>query len=434
LYLIAPRAEETGEASLSVVEAKKLRKKYEAMNRLRPNASNALNLAAIYFTVGEGELALQAMDGIVSAVEAPENAGAVPANMLATIKFNRGMFLRGYGRFEEARASINEAWALDKSSTYGAMGQAEELLRVGEWEKGWKLHNAARGTREGAALALGLPESVKFWDGKETPEMLLVINEGGAGDRINYSRYLPLLTERGINWKFFSFDEFAPFYERLPWIGKERLILESEKKEFTPYPTHWTTPFSLAGPLGLTPETIPPLPTPYTAAKNLRLERGDNRPVIGISWSANELFQGGLRIRSMTEGQMMRLVCCTADLISWVNVQHDTKAPLPVTNVPFETWQDTAALIGALDGMVSVDCGAYHLAGAMGKETLLLTSANSDPKFFGGRYGEKDMWYPSVTQVHNGPSSRLHDMEQGIDAAIRKIRSGEWPKNKVTQN
>src|SRR5262245_25068004 len=144
------------------------------------------------------------------------------------------MFLRGYGRFEEAAKDIFKAWELDQSSPFLGMACAEEHLRLGNWEKGWKIHNQVRGTVEGAALAVGLGHECKFWDGKEQPEHLMVINEGGAGDRINYTRWLPELTKRNIKWSFFCFDEFAGFYERLPWIGPERVIREQQKKEFSP--------------------------------------------------------------------------------------------------------------------------------------------------------------------------------------------------------
>lgn len=423
--MIAPKDESIGEAVLSVAEAKKTLAKFETMNRLRPNAQNALNLACIYFTLGEGEKAIHAADAVVEAVLAAN--GAVPPQIKATCLFNRGMFLRGFGRFAEAQKDILAAWKLDKSSAYIGMARAEEYLRNGEWAEGWKLHNRVRGTCEGAALACGLPQECKFWDGKEHPEHLTVINEGGAGDRINYTRWLPLLTERKINWSFFCFDELAPFYERLPWIGRERLVLETEKKEFCPMPSHWTTTFSLAGPLGIGPASIPDFPTPYTAPKSdFNLNSSDGLPLIGLCWNANELFQGGLKVRSLTEGQAMRLACMTGDKVHWINLQHGHKMPYPVINVPFETWQDTSTVLDKLDALVTVDCGTLWLSIAMAKKTAVLLTASEDWKF-------ASEWGQHLTKYRNGPSDRLFDAEKAIDKLILDIRKGVWPNGSLTQ-
>jgi len=419
LFLIAPKDESNGEAVLSVADAKKSLAKWEAINRLRPNAQNALNLACIYYTLGEGEKALYAANVVAEALISAN--GAVPPQIKATTLFNRGMFLRGFGRFEQAKSDIEMAWELDKSSAYVGMARAEEYLRNGNWEEGWKLHNRVRGTCEGAALACGLPESCTFWSGKETPTSLLVINEGGAGDRINYTRYLPLLTDRNINWSFFCFDELKPFYDRLPWIGPSRTIGENNKKEFFPPPSHWTTTFALPGPLGINPRAIPEFITPFTPPKNdLKFDNPDGLPMIGLCWSANELFQGGLKVRSLTEGQAMRLVCLTADKVHWVNLQHGHKMPYPVLNVPFDSWQDTSALLDRLDALVTVDCGTLWLSVAMNKPTACLLTSSEDWKFSWN-------WGSCLTKFHNGESDRLFDAERAIDQLIINIRKGFWP-------
>lgn len=420
MFLIAPKEEATGEAVMTVAEAKKTMAKWELMNKLRPNAQNSLNLACIYYTIGEGVKALHAANVVMAALA--QGNGSVPAHVKASAHLNRGMFLRGFGRFDEAREDIFEAWKLDPSSAYIGMAQAEEHLRDGNWAEGWKWHNKVRGTCDGAALACGLPESCKFWDGREVPSHLLVINEGGTGDRINYTRYLPLLTERNISWSFFCFDELKPFYDRLPWIGPERTIGEKDKTEFAPPPSHWTTIFSLAGPLGIDPNHIPAYPTPYAPPENnFSFKSEDGLPMVGLCWSANELFQGGLKVRSLTEGQAMRLVCMTADKVHWVNLQHGHKMPYPVFNVPFESWQDTATVLNGLDALATVDCGTLWLSLAMNKKTAVLLSSSEDWKF---RWN----WSEHANLYHNGESEQLFDVEKAIDNLILDIRKGNWPK------
>jgi tetratricopeptide (TPR) repeat protein len=420
VFLIAPKQEATGEAVLSVEEAKKIKAKFEAMNRLNPNAENAMALACIHMTLGNGDVALKAMNEICPAMLAAN--GAVSAQAKAAAFLNRGMLLRGFGRFKEAKEDIIQAREYDKYSAYIAMARAEEYLRDGEWAKGWKLHNQVRGTCSGAAMALGLGPECKFWDGTDHPEHLLVINEGGAGDRINFTRWLPELTRRGINWSFFCFDEFKPFYDRLPWIGPERTIGEKDKAEFSPPPSHWTTTFAIPGPLGASPDAIPPYPSPYTPRQDdFHFNKTDDLPSVGLAWNANELFQGGLKIRSLTEGQAMRLICMTADKVHWVNLQHGHKMPYPVLNAPFESWQDTAVVMNACDAVVSVDCGPLWLALAMEKKTAVLLSSAEDQKF-------AHKWADCWKLYRNGPSDTLFDVERAIDSLIGDIRNGNWPQ------
>jgi|GEM_PF-1941908 len=419
MFLIAPKEERSGDPSLTVEEAKKLKGKYEELFRLKPDLRHGNMLCCIWHTVGETQKALDLINQMIEAADSEPELIAPAAR--ATFYQNRGMFYRAFGEFEKAQKDIFKAWELDKSSAFIGMGAAEEYLRNGDWKRGWKIHNQVRGTAEAAKFSIALPNECKFWDGKETPEHLMVINEGGAGDRINYTRWLPELTRRGIKWSFFCYDELKPLYDRLPWIGPEKTMGESGKKEFSPPPSHWTTVFALPGPLGQLSTTIPDYPTYFTAPENnISMTDPLGRPIVGLCWNANELYQGGLKVRSLTEGQAMRLVCLTADKICWVNVQHGHKMPHPVMNVPFSTWEETAIILDHLDAMVTVDCGTLWLSLGMGKDTAVILTAPEDWKF-------ASEWGPHLKKYRNGPSTSPMDAEKAIDSLILAIRAGEWP-------
>jgi hypothetical protein len=72
----------------------------------------------------------------------------------------------------------------------------------------------------------------------------------------------------------------------------------------------------------------------------------------------------------------------------------------------FQDFADTAALVAALDLVISVDTAILHLAGALGTPAWGLLDFASDWQWLAGRHDSP--WYPSV---------RL----------FRQARRGDWP-------
>ena len=60
-----------------------------------------------------------------------------------------------------------------------------------------------------------------------------------------------------------------------------------------------------------------------------------------------------------------------------------------------DNYDNTAAIINALDLVITVDTGVLHLAGALGKEVWRLIPYNPDWRW--GLYDEKTIWYPNLT-------------------------------------
>jgi tetratricopeptide (TPR) repeat protein len=364
------------------------------------------DLGGCYFTIGRVEESLAL------------TRQAASLKKDANIQMNLGLVYKDLGQHAQSLHEIEEAYWLNPEDQYIRLGYAEALLRAGFWKQAWPIYGHARPTQIGAHDDLSLPEAVKEWKCGETlpPEaLLIVINEGGTGDRISYARWLNELTRRGINWVFYPYSELFPFFERI--FPREKLLQDGDKITAT----HWTTTFSLPAALNIGPTEIPE-PLPFTALpekiEKYKLAKQDNLPIIGICYQAAEMFQGGRRVRSMSEGQAMRLVTMTGDRVHWISLQYGMKMPYPITNVPLENWEDTAGLLANLDGVVSVDTGVMHLAGAMGKKMAVALSGNSCWKF--GAKGSKLKLYPSATFFRN----ETEGMENSINNIISEIRAG----------
>lgn len=379
-------------------------KPLEKLCQLRPNSFNFTELAKCYFTTDRPKEAL------------PLIQMAWDKNREPSIGMNYGLILKDLGRHDESLKIMEETYYLNSDDFYIRMGYSEGLLKAGHWRQAWPLYDNCRLTQQGAAADLSLPNSVREWNGETLPEghTLLVINEGGTGDRISYPRWLPELTKRGINWVFFPYAELWNLFEKI--LPRERLV----KDEDDINPTHWTTSFALPAKLNCGPTEVPPplkfVALPETIEK-YKINRPDNLPVVGICYEAAELFQGGRKVRSLSEGQAMRLVSMTGNLVHWVSLQHGKPMPYPVTNLPIETWEDTAGVISNLDAVVSVDTGVMHLAGALGKKMAVILSANSCWKFL--RTGKKLNLYPTATFYRNTD----HGMEEAVTELIAAIRN-----------
>jgi len=379
----------------------------ERAAKLRPTSTMLANLAACYFTLDQPERAL------------PLAQLAWEKNKRADIGMNLALILKDLGRHDESFHVIEEAFWLNENDFYIRLGYGEALLKAGHWKQAWPIYDNARPTQEGAAHELQLPSGVREWDGKPLPEghTLLVINEGGTGDRLSYARWLPELTKRGINWKFYPYDALYSFFARV--FPAERLIKDGT--DIFPGPTHWTTTFSLPAKLNIGPTEIP-APLPFTATpeaiEKYRMSRPDNLPIVGICYAAAEKFQGDRKVRSLSEGQAMRLICMTGDRVHWLSLQHEAQMPYPVTNVPFKTWEDTAGLIKNLDAVVTVDTGVMHLAGSLGVPMAVVLSGNACWKFM--RKGKKLKLYPSATFYRNTGRG----VEEALTELTAAIRNG----------
>lgn len=376
----------------------------EEIVRVRPSLAAIAQLASCYYTLNQPERALP----LARYVWDRDRSNAA-------IALNIGLTLRELGRHEEALSFIESAYMLNPAEHYIRLGYGEALLRAGFWDRGWPIYDNARPTQKESAVNLHLPGTVREWMGEPISNgKLLVINEGGAGDRLCYARWLDYLSARGIDWAFYPYSEFFSFFARA--YPRHRLVADGDDIN----PTHWTTAFSLPARLGASPVTIPP-PVFLTAAPEsetkYRLTRSDALPMIGLCYAASELCQGGKKVRSLTEGQAMRLVCGTADKVHWVNLQHGVTMPYPVSNIPFRTWEDTAGLIANLDAVVSVDTGTLHLVGSMGKPLHVLLSGNSDWKYLSR--GSTTRWYPTAKLYRNTG----YGMETAVSALVTELRS-----------
>lgn len=396
--------------SMTVDQAKASIRQLEKICLIRPTVENLSKLSLCYFLLEDLESAIPLAETAFQ--KAPHNP---------IVMANLAVMWKDYGDHEGAHKLLKIAVEeLESEDQFVKLAWAESLLRKGSWAQAWPFYESARPSKEDSATIAGIPLQVKEWAGiGQLVKKLAVVDEGGFGDSITFSRYLPMLSGRGIDWIYLPVPELRGFYERASWCGKERLAQTGGKMDIS----HWTTVSSLPAALESRPLIVPKHKEPFKPLSKFieKYKLRNRKPTLGLCWNAGER-KAGRKVQSMTEGQAMRLVCKTDHLVDWVNLQYDYKMPEPVTNVKFSTWEELAGLIYNLDAVVSVATGPMCLAHAMEKKTIILLSGNSDWRFLDSG---PSPFYPEATLFRNAVSG----IEKAITDAIEFVNTN-WDDKK----
>jgi tetratricopeptide (TPR) repeat protein len=293
------------------------------------------------------------------------------------------------------------------------------LLAGGRMEEGWKLYESRwQCPAFGKTLApLGQPA----WDGSDPAgKTILVRAEQGCGDTIQFSRYVPMLAERGAKVILECQAEVKPLLAGLS--GGATIIARGE--EPPPFDCHLPL-LSVPMYFKTTLETIPS-DVPYLRADPARVGTwrarlsGIKEFKCGLVWAGSRHHRND-RNRSIPVSALapladikgvkfVSLQVPSADAAQSIEPQRSrrpdrlsaisaVKADFPISGVldfgtDLHTFADTAALLMQLDLLISVDTAAVHLAGALGRPVWTLLPYAADWRWMSRT--ETTPWYPTM--------------------------------------
>jgi tetratricopeptide (TPR) repeat protein len=345
------------------------------------HASAHLNLGNALADLNELEAAEQQMRSAIAANPALAEAHASLGSLLITC-----------ARPAEAVAACAEAVALrpDFAEARWNIGIAHLLL--GEWERGWEEYEwRKRHPRFAACFSRGeAPE----WRGEDPAgRVVLVRAEQGAGDTIQFARYLPLLAERGARVVLECAPQLLPLLRSLPSVSEA-----IAKGAALPAHDWWIDQMSLPRLFGTRPDTVP-ASAGFLQADPARLGQWQARlpsgPRVGLVWAGNSLHPDDAR-RSMTLASLAPVLATEG--VSFVSLQVGrevpSQAPLYDASPYLIDYAETAAAVSALDLLVAVDTSVAHLAGALGRPCWLSLPDAPDWRWLLGR--NDTPWYGSL--------------------------------------
>jgi tetratricopeptide (TPR) repeat protein len=315
---------------------------------------------------------------------------------------NLGNILKELGRPDEAVAAFSEALRLRPDFPEAHFHLGLTLLLIGRFEQGWAEY-------EGRRRCLGFKDRAfrrPLWDGAPLGgQPILLYAEQGLGDTLQFVRYASLVQERGGHVVLECPPPLVPLLATCPGIN--RLVAHgSELPEFAAQ----ASLLSLPGTLGTTLGTIPAR-VPYLHADPRRRHRwqqelqGASAFNVGIAWQGNPQHPHD-RIRSVPLEQFAPLAQVTgvrlvrlqrgpgSDQLSQLNGGWAVLDPGKWPEDPAEAWEETAALMSALDLVVTVDTALAHLAGAMAVPVWIALPRIPDWRWLLNR--EDSPWYPTM--------------------------------------
>jgi tetratricopeptide (TPR) repeat protein len=318
---------------------------------------------------------------------------------------NRGAGFWALNRHADAIESYARAIALKPDFASPNWNQSLCQLALGQYEAGWDLFEWR--WKVGIAHQNGDPPGNR-WLGETAAggKTILIRAEQGLGDSLQFCRYVPMLAARAS----VMLEVPRPLVRLLSGLkGLSGIVATGD-----PLPAfdRWTSMMSLPKVFGTTLATIP-ADIPYLHADPAEVDAWRRRLTalagrkVGLVWAGSPRPEDPRsnavdRRRSMTLADFAPLanvpdIC----LISLQVGEPAAQARTPPAGMTLHDWTneltdfaDTAALVEALDLVVSVDTSVVHLAGALGKPIWVLNRFDQCWRWLTGRTDSP--WYPSA--------------------------------------
>jgi len=334
------------------------------------------------------------------ALEAYDKALAIKPSF-ATARNNRGTALVALNRHHEAINDFNLALAQHPRRAEVQFNRSLALLAVGDFREGWRAFESRWDQEHWAGRRRNFTQPLWLGEQPIGGKTILLHREQGYGDTIHFVRYAPLLAAQGAR---VVLEVDPPLKALMSTIAKISNVVATNER-LPPFDMHcpfMSLPLAFATEITTIPAAIPYLspPAERVAKWKARLPQA-GAPRIGIVWAGSAAHVNNHN-RSIALAQFVR-VLSTPDL-QFVCLQKDvSKTDVEVLRAhgctavfgdEIADFADTAAIIAALDLVVSVDTSVVHLAGALGRPVWVLLPRSAEYRWMCDR--EDSPWYPSA--------------------------------------
>jgi len=350
---------------------------------------------------------------------------AQSGNLSALI--NRGGVLQSLQRHAEAILTYEKALVVRPGYADAELNIGLCQLRAGNWRAGWQGYEARQRLPLWSQVRLDF--KAPPWDGRFdiSGKRVLVVSEQGFGDTIQFSRLVRLVAQRGAT---VILGVQTPLRRLISGLaGASEVVADDEP---TPPYDLYVLLMSLPALLDLGQEAAV-ADSPYLQADPAAVAAWQDRlaPLpglkIGLAWAGDprphdrSAFLADGR-RSITLARLAPLLAMPG--ATFVSLQKGPEASQAV-GLPIVDWTpelndfaDTAALIQALDLVISVDTAVVHVAGALGRPVWVLNRFDRCWRWMWDRTDTP--WYPTMRLFTQTTPGQWDD----VVAAVLQAASG----------
>jgi Flp pilus assembly protein TadD len=364
----------------------------ELHRRFPDDVATASNLAAILSEVGRH---VQAFEVVTRALRLdPGNRGAL---------CNLAEIVKRLGNWAAARDIFATLLAQAPDDPWLRLQHGMLLLGLGDWARGWPDYEARFGSNDNP-IVMEPVDSPRLQPGEPLRgRRVVVLHEQGLGDSMMFSRLASRLAARGAAVHLRCPSALVPLLQQLPGLASCTAIL-------SPMPAHdvHVPLMSMPHVLGLRPDVVtggryltPPGSCPPHVAAALP---PDARLTVALCWSGNPLHVNNRRRSIRTE------LLAPLRGLPGVRIAVMQKEPAAQRLLPadwYAEWVDLGAVcrdfgdsahaLARVDLVVTVDSAVAHLAGGLGRPTLLLLQDAADYRWELGT--TRSRWYDSHTLI-----------------------------------
>jgi tetratricopeptide (TPR) repeat protein len=354
---------------------------------------------------------------------------------------NLGVALQQKGDVDDAIAEYRKAIALKPDSAGARFDLSLALLLKGDFAEGWSEYEW-RWNDSAAKLKLrefGMPQ----WQGEDVSGKTLLLHaEQGFGDTLQFCRYAPLVGAKAR----VILEVPGPLVRLCSSLpGVDRIVAAGDP--VPAFDLHCPL-LSLPHAFSTTLETIPGK-VPYLAAQPEQVAAWRQRVGalpglrVGLVWAGSSFSfkpagNNMDRRRSITLAHFAPLAAVPG--VSFVSLQKGDAAAQTRSSPPgmvihdwtdeLDDFADTAALIEALDLVISVDTSVVHLAGALAKPVWILNRFDTCWRWMLDR--EDSPWYPTARLFRQPRLGDWDDVFERVAQELARIASGKREEGRPT--
>ena len=386
---------------------------YQQALAMQPDAFQArYNLAVTLRKLRRWE---QAREQFETLLQARPNGGRIHNNL--------AIILQNFNQHDQAEYHYRRAIECNPQLADAHFNLGMLLLRLGRYEEGWQESEWRWKTNQFTPLECPKPR----WDGRDLNGTLLLHTEQGAGDAMQFIRFVPQAAQRCQRILLVCPSNLVSLFESIPGIDEMRQAGNIPLADFDAFVPLMSLPYLFN--IGLD-EVLTQNPYLFAPKRDIVLPVpavDDAKLKVGIVWAGSVTHKNDQR-RSCTPVDFLPLLEVPGTAFYSLQVAEKASELSLLANasrgiVDLQDLQsefgDAAVLIEQLDLVITVDTAILHLTAAMSKPVWGLLSAECDWRWLLDR--EDSPWYPSLRLFRQPTSNDWEGLFQRVKPALVEL-------------